>query len=132
MASKSTGNTEKASVSDYIKQQPAARRKVLNALRKLILETAPGAEEKISYGMPAYHMNGPLVYFSDWKSHLGFYPTPSGIARFSAELSGYVCSKGAIQFPHDAPLPEALIQNIIRFRVEENQLKKAGTKKKAC
>lgn len=129
MATKTTGNADKAAVTEYIKQQPAARRKVLTALRKLILETAPGAEEKISYGMPSYHLNGPLVYFSDWKNHLGFYPTPSGIARFKDELSNYVCSKGAIQFPHDAPLPEALIQKIVRFRIEANQLKKVIKKK---
>lgn len=94
-------------------------------LRRLIQEAAPGATERISYQMPAYYLKGNLVYFGAHTKHIGFYPTSSGIAKFSRELTNYKHSKGAVQFPLDEPLPGALIQRIVRFRVEENMNKKS-------
>lgn len=82
------------------------------------------AEEGISYGMPAYKMNGrPLVYFAAFKNHIGFYATPTGHAAFAKELSGYKQGKGSVQFPVDEPMPLQLIADIVKFRVEENKTK---------
>jgi uncharacterized protein YdhG (YjbR/CyaY superfamily) len=70
--------------------------------------------------MPAYKLNGkPLVYFAGWKTHIGFYPIPSGIERFEKQLSRYKRAKGSVQFPLDQPIPYALVAKIVRFRAQE-------------
>jgi len=70
--------------------------------------------------MPPFKYNGLLVYFAAHKNHIGFYPTASGIAAFKQELSGYKSSKGAVQFPHDRPIPYDLVEKIVKFRIKEN------------
>lgn len=108
-------------IDEYILQFPKELQEILQALRKVIKEEAPEAQEKISYQMPAFYLYGNLVYFAACKNHIGFYPTPSGIEAFKKELSGYKGAKGSIQFPIDKPLPYELIRNIVRFRVDENK-----------
>jgi uncharacterized protein YdhG (YjbR/CyaY superfamily) len=93
----------------------------------VIKESAPEAQEKISYGMPAFHQNGSLVWFAAHKRHIGFYPTGSGIEAFQEELAGYKVSKGTLQFPLDQPMPYDLIRKIVKYRVEENR--KPGRKR---
>jgi len=87
-------------------------------------EAAPEAVEVISYQMPAFKLNGILVYFAAFKNHIGFYPTSSGIEQFKKELSPYKWSKGAVQFPLDKPIPFALVKKIVIFRVKENLRRK--------
>jgi uncharacterized protein YdhG (YjbR/CyaY superfamily) len=108
----------------YVEQFPTATQKQLNKLRNIIKSTAPAAEEMISYKMPAYKLHGMLVYFAGYKAHVGFYPTPSGIKNFLPKLKGYKCSKAAVQFPIDQPLPQSLIKEIVAFRIKENESKK--------
>ena len=108
-------------IDDYIGKFPADIQTQLTELRLIIRKEAPEAAEGFSYGMPAYKLNGkPLVYFAGYKSHIGFYATPSGHEAFKKELSGYKQGKGSVQFPLDKPLPLELITRIVRFRVEEN------------
>jgi len=109
------------SVDEYIKTFPKDVQTLLDKVRKTIKEKAPEAFESISYGMPAYKINGkPLVYFAGYKNHIGFYATPTGHAEFSKELSKYKRGKGSVQFPLDKPIPFDLIGRIIEFRVKEN------------
>ncbi len=110
-------------VDEYLALQDNAIRNKLERMRSVIREAAPEAEEVISYGMPAYRQNGILVYFSGCKNHIGFYPTASGIRNFEKDISVYHFSKGAIQFPYNNKLPEALISRIVKFRVKENAKK---------
>lgn len=112
-------------VEAYIAAQPRPVQVLLKQLRKAIKSAAPGATESISYRMPAYTLQGVLVYFSACKQHIGFYPTSSGVTRFQRELSAYNTSKGAIQFPLDRPLPLGLVSRIVAFRVQENLEKQA-------
>ena len=70
--------------------------------------------------MPAFKLNGVLVYFAAFKNHIGFYPTSSGVAEFKKELSQYEVSKGTIRFPLDKPIPLDLIKKIVKYRVKEN------------
>jgi uncharacterized protein YdhG (YjbR/CyaY superfamily) len=70
--------------------------------------------------MPAYRFHGMLVYFAGYENHIGFYPTPSGIAAFKKDLAAFKTSKGAVQFPLDEPLPLKLVQRIVAFRAKEN------------
>lgn len=113
-----------ANVDEYIREFEKETQERLNAVRKLILEVAPQAVESISYGMPAYKVNGkPLVYFAGYKSHIGFYATPTGHKAFEKELSKYKQGKGSVQFPLNEPLPVKLITEIVLFRLAENQVK---------
>lgn len=116
------------SIDEYIATFPKETQKILNELRATIKESAPGAEEKISYQMPTFFLNGNLVHFAAYKSHIGFYPTPSGIEAFKKELSKYEGAKGSVQFPIDKPMPLKLINKIVKYRVAEN-LKKTKKKK---
>jgi uncharacterized protein YdhG (YjbR/CyaY superfamily) len=111
-------------VDDYIAEFPPDMQVNLEQLRHLIKKAAPMAEEKISYGMPAFMLEGSLVYFGGWKHHIGFYPLPSAIKAFKKELSVYEGAKGSIKFPADKPLPVALISKMVKFRVKENLEKK--------
>lgn len=82
---------------------------------------APGAAEKIAYGIPTFTLNGNLVHFSGYKRHIGFYPGPEGIAAFEPELAEYKRAKGSVQFLIDRSLPRDLIARIVRFRAEQNR-----------
>ncbi len=109
-----------ASVIEYIESFPDDVRDRLETMRSAILRAAPMAEEYISYGMPAYKLNGALVYFAAFKKHIGFYATPNAHEAFSGELSRYKTGKGSVQFPFDEPLPIDLIERMVKFRVTEN------------
>jgi uncharacterized protein YdhG (YjbR/CyaY superfamily) len=112
-------------IDEYIKAFPPDIQGILRKMRQSIKNAAPQAIEAISYRMPTFKLNGNLVHFAAFKKHIGFYPAPSGIEVFKKELSPYVTSKGAVQFPLDKPVPYDLVQKITRFRVEEN-LKKSN------
>ncbi|EMM99073.1 iron chaperone [Leptospira noguchii] len=107
-------------INEYINLFPEDVQDKLRKLRSTIRKAAPNAEEKISYQMPAFALNGNLVYFAAYKKHIGFYPTSSGIKKFQTELTKYKTTKGAIQFPMDQPLPLKLIAKIVKYRIKEN------------
>lgn len=113
---KNTYNT----IDEYILQFPPNIQEILLKIRKVIKEAAPGAQEKISWQMPTYVLNGNLVHFAAFKNHIGFYPAPSGIDAFKEELSLYKGAKGSVQFPLNKPIPYELIGKIVKYRVEEN------------
>lgn len=117
MGSKNSGFN---SIDEYIATFPKGIQKILEELRTTIKTAATTAEEKISYQMPTFYLNGNLVHFAAFKEHIGFYPTPSGIEAFKAELSVYKGAKGSVQFPIGQPMPLDLIRRIVEFRVQEN------------
>jgi uncharacterized protein YdhG (YjbR/CyaY superfamily) len=116
-------NTKINNIDDYIANFSSDIQEHLNQIRETIKNAAPGAKEKISYGMPAFELNGNLVYFAGYKNHIGFYATPTGHEEFKAELSQYKQGKGSVQFPLDRPMPLELIRRITEFRVKENLAK---------
>ena len=107
-------------IDEYISLFPKEIQDKLKEIRKTIRESAPEASEAISYQMPTFKLNGNLVHFAAFKNHIGFFPTPSGIATFKKELSKYTTSKGTIQFPLDKPIPLDLVRRIVKYRVKEN------------
>jgi len=111
-------------IRQYMETFPESTQKILRKLHKAIKETAPDAQETISYNMPAFMLNGPLVYYAGYKRHIGFYPTGAGIAAFKNEISDYKHSKGAIQFPIDEPIPLDLVKKIVKHRIKMNLEKK--------
>jgi uncharacterized protein YdhG (YjbR/CyaY superfamily) len=111
-----------ATVGEYIDSFDPGPRKALKRIRALIRKVAPEATESIAYGMPAYKLEGrPLVYFAGHASHLGLYALPSAVVAFKDRLAGLKTSKGTIQFPYGSELPLGLIEEIVRFRIEENR-----------
>ena len=107
-------------IDEYIAGFPREVQEILEKIRKTIRAAAPDAEETISYQMPTFTLKGNLVHFAAFKKHIGFYPTPTGIAKFKKELSVYEGAKGSVRFPLDKPIPFALISRIVKFRVKEN------------
>ncbi|HPG40091.1 MAG TPA: DUF1801 domain-containing protein [bacterium] len=125
---KTGDKTKPQTIDDYISLFPTQVREILQNLRQIIRQNAPEAVETMSYQIPTFNLNGNLVHFAAFKTHIGFYPAPSGIAAFREELADYKFAKGSVQFPIDEPLPLELIGRIVRFRVEENVQKKKKQK----
>ena len=115
-----TGQPAPRTVDEYIAGFPPDVQAILQKIRTTIRKAAPGAKEVISYQMPTFVLNGNLVHFAAFKSHIGLYPTPSGTDRFREELARYHTGKGSIRFPLDQPIPYDLITRMVEFRVEEN------------
>jgi uncharacterized protein YdhG (YjbR/CyaY superfamily) len=117
-------------IDEYIAGFPDDVQAILQHIRATIREAAPDVQETINYGIPTFTLYGNLVHFAAFKKHIGFYPTPSGIEKFKAELAVYESAKGSVQFPLDQPIPYELIERMVTFRVHENQGKKAAKRKK--
>ncbi|WP_299005788.1 DUF1801 domain-containing protein [uncultured Caulobacter sp.] len=108
-----------ASIDDYLSKLPAGQRAALETLRDQIRAIAPEATEAISYGLPTFKLNGNLVHFGAAAKHCAFYPG-AVIDAFADRLKGYETAKGTIRFQPDAPLPPALIEDIVRCRIAQN------------
>lgn len=115
-----------SSIDEYIKMYPKDVQLTLKKIREVIKNAAPQATEAISYGLPTYKLNGNLVHFGAYKTHIGFYPAPSGIDEFKDELSPYISGKGTIKFALNADIPFDLISRIVKFRVKSSQSKKSS------
>lgn len=102
-------------VQAYIAAQPEDVRLCLNDVRNAIREAIPGAEERISWSMPTYWRGHNIIHFAAHKRHVGLYAGTEAVVVFKARLTGYKTSKGAIQFPYDAPMPLQLIADIAQW-----------------
>jgi uncharacterized protein YdhG (YjbR/CyaY superfamily) len=122
-------NLKAETIDEYTAAFPKNIQEKLKEIRSAIKASAPEAEEKISYAIPTYTLNGNLVHFAAFKNHIGFYPAPKGIEAFKKELSKYAGGKGTVQFPLDKPLPIALIKKIVKYRARQNR-ESAKNKKK--
>lgn len=122
-------NPKPTSVEEYFSWFSPEIQAKLQQIRETLRAALPEAKEVISYHMPAFKTTEVLVYYAAAKSHLGYYPTNSGVEEFKKEFAEYVTSKGAIQFPYDKELPLDLIAQIAQFRAEEAKFR-AELKKK--
>jgi uncharacterized protein YdhG (YjbR/CyaY superfamily) len=100
----------------------ADHRGALERLRKAIHAAEPKAEECISYGIPAFRLNGCLIVgFGAWANHCSFYPTSSTtLKKFRNELRNFQTSKGTLRFSPDEPMPVALVKKLLKARIAEN------------
>jgi uncharacterized protein YdhG (YjbR/CyaY superfamily) len=121
--------TDFKSVDEYIATQPKDVRTILQRVRSVIRKAVPGAQEGISYQIPAFKLRGyPVFYFAAWKQHYSLYPATGGVAdAFKDDLAPYKVSKGTIRLPLSEPVPVKLIADIAKFRAKEAV---ARTKKK--
>jgi uncharacterized protein YdhG (YjbR/CyaY superfamily) len=103
---------------------------LLHKIRATIREAAPGAEEKISYRMPSFTLDGALVYYAAFKNHIGLYPPVRGDAKLMHDIAPYAGEKGNLRFPLDTPIPYALIARIVKARMRENRERAAARREK--
>src|SRR4051812_27338664 len=107
--------TRPKTVPEYLKSLDPDRRGALQTLRKAIKAAAPGAEECISYQIPAFRLDGRmLVWFHAAKNHLSFFPGAYPITACKDALRSYKTSKGTIRFSPDTPLPAWLVRKLVK------------------
>jgi uncharacterized protein YdhG (YjbR/CyaY superfamily) len=116
------------SIDEYIASSPGEVRPVLESIRATVRRAAPQAEERISYRMPAFFLDGALVYFAAFRKHIGFYP-PVRDESLMALLAKYAGPKGNLQFPLGEPIPHSLIARIVKVRIKENRARKSAKAK---
>lgn len=108
-------------IDDYIALQPENVRESLENLRQIIRDTAPEAEEVISYGIPAFKYHGILVYFATYKKHCSLFAGNGALTeQMKEELKAYKTSKGTIQFTIEKPLSDKLVREIVKIRMKQN------------
>jgi len=105
-------------IDEYLAALDEPKRGTLERLRRTILDVVPDADQCISYGMPAFKLDGKAVAgFAAFKNHLSYFPhSGSVIPAMLDDLAGYTASKGTLQFPIDTPLPEPLVRKLIGVR----------------
>jgi uncharacterized protein YdhG (YjbR/CyaY superfamily) len=105
-------------VDDYLEALAEPKRSTLEALRRTILEVVPEAEQGISYGVPAFRLQGQVIAgFAAFKNHLSYLPHSGSVfSELKDEISQYKTSSGALQFPVDKPLPKSLVKKLIAVR----------------
>jgi len=115
-------NPKPKTIEEYLAGVNADHRQTLQRLRKAIRAVAPKAEECISYGIPAFRLNGrSLVFFGAWANHCAFYPGSSAtLKKFQNELRGFQTSTGTLRFSPDKPVPVALVKKLVKARIAEN------------
>ncbi|HEX3279959.1 MAG TPA: DUF1801 domain-containing protein [Pyrinomonadaceae bacterium] len=116
-------NSKPRTIDEYLAGVSAAQRIALEKLRKTIRTVAPKVEEGISYGIPAFRLNGgALVFFGAWANHCSFYPGSSiTLKKFRGDLKGFQITKGTIRFSPDNPLPITLVKKLVKARIAENR-----------
>jgi len=116
-------------IDEYISAFSPEVRAILQEVRQVVRSAAPDAQEAISYNIPAFKLNGVLVYFAAFKQHIGFYPPIRGDSRLEKAVSQYAGEKGNLRFPLGDPIPYPLIARIVKLRAKQN-LAKAASKGK--
>jgi uncharacterized protein YdhG (YjbR/CyaY superfamily) len=113
--------TDFKSVDEYIATHPQNVQAILRRVRGTIRRAVPGAEEVISYQIPAYKLQGAaVIYFAGWKEHYSLYPASERLVKaFKGDLAPYKVSKGTIRFPLSEPVPVKLIEGVAKFRAKE-------------
>lgn len=107
-------------IDEYIAAAESAARPLLKEVRRVVSAAAPGAEELISYRMPAFRQHGILIYFGAFKHHIGVFPPVSGDAKLEQALERYAGPKGNLRFPMDRPIPYVLIRRIVKLKLKQN------------
>ena len=108
-------------VDEYLAAAPQPHRTTLEQVRKTLRSLLPDAEETISYGVPAFKVNGEAVAgYAFFKNHCSYFPHSGSVLPVVAEaLSGYEWSKGTLKFAPETPLPEELVRRLVEVRLAQ-------------
>jgi uncharacterized protein YdhG (YjbR/CyaY superfamily) len=108
-------------IDDYLAKLDEPKRSTLRQLQRTIQSIIPNAEQGMSYGMPAFRLDGKVIAgFAAFKNHLSYLPhSGSVLAELTDDVAGYVTSKGALQFSIDKPLPKTLVKKLIAVRLRD-------------
>lgn len=118
-----------ATIDDYIAACPRDVQPILERIRQTVLQVAPEATEVISYRMPAFKLNGIIIYFAAFKNYIGIFPPVKGDPKLAKALERYAGPKGNLRLPLDEPVPYDLIKRIVLHRVKQNCAKVPKRKK---
>ena len=121
-----TDRSKFRNIDEYIAAFSPEVQSILKKIRLTIRKVVPDAEEKISYQIPAFALDGNLIYFAAFKEHIGFYPPVKGDERLRKELAPYRGPKGNLKFPLDEPIPHSLIRRVVQARIREHREKQAS------
>lgn len=110
-------------VDEYIESQSNETKRALYEVRECILEAAPNAIEMFNYNIPAFLLvkggkREQQIMMAGYKNHVGFYPHPTVMEHFDAELEGYKKGKGSVQFPNNKPIPRKLVVKMVEYRMK--------------
>lgn len=115
-------------VDEYIASFPPDVQQKLRSVREAIRAVAPGTEERISYGIPTFTLDGRyVVYFSGWKEHVSVYPIPDADPALARELKPHMAGKGTLKFALSRPLPLELIARVAARLFEQRASEGSGT-----
>lgn len=104
-------------IDEYLANVTPPQRKALEHIREIIKQIVPEAEEAISYEMPTFkYKRKNLIHFAAFKNHLSIFPTPGPMSQMDESLKPYRTGKGTLQFTEDAPIPDALIKELVLIR----------------
>ena len=117
-------------VDDYLAACPRAVQPILRKIRAIVRDEAPEATEKISYGIPAFFLDGALIYYAPFKNHVGIYPPLKGDAELNKALAPHRGEKGNLKFPLDEPMPYPLIRRVVQCRLREHQARLASKRRR--
>jgi uncharacterized protein YdhG (YjbR/CyaY superfamily) len=113
-----------ADIDQYLAGIDEPKRATLEALRQSIVDVVPDAEQCISYGMPAFKLQGKTVAgFAAFKHHLSYLPhSGSVLVALADDLAGYEMTKGSLHFAIDRPLPKRLVKKLVKTRLRQLDL----------
>lgn len=115
------GTAPQKTVDAYLKALPPKERAALQKLRKAIKAAAPKAEERISYAIPGYFQNGPLVFFAAFKKHLSFFGVSRPLLKeLAKDFEGFPIKGTTVHFSPAHPLPAALVKKVVKRRLKQN------------
>jgi uncharacterized protein YdhG (YjbR/CyaY superfamily) len=119
-------------IDEYLVPLSSENRAALEKLRGAIRAAAPGAEECISYGIPAFRLGGRmLMAFGAAVNHCAFYPGALPLETHKKALKAYDTSKGTIRFQADRPLPATLVRKLVKTRIAERAGRRKAVKGRA-
>ncbi len=110
----------KTVIENYISEQTEDVQIILSTIREMILKEFSEVEEKYSWNMPLFYYKGNVLWFANFKAHIGIFPEPQAIVDFEERLKGYKTSKGGIQFKKKEEIPYDLILDIARHNIQRN------------
>ncbi len=125
-------NSDVTSVDAHLAALPQPQRDTLAALRAMLRELLPDAQECLSYNMPCFKVDGKAVAgYDGFKQHCSYFPHSGNVVQHVSAIPAWctVATKGTLQFPVDRPLPKALVRRLVRARLDEIATKTAGRRR---